>query len=302
MKTLLIVAGIAGLVLGLAGSSGAQQSERVYRIVELTDEDLTQIDIHDGSIDDWLEVVGEPTLTVLEFSTYPQEGLLDLADMDFRIWLGWHDATNRIYGAMERADDVVINEFDRASENVIVSLMNYHDTSMELVVDADHSGGQYIGFGGMQRGDNRQAQMYKAIAEVYDRGPQVDMLNSHIVRQDWFRLPPNAEGGGAVFSENPTISVTEFYVTPFDLFVWDSAEESVVSDLVRGRVIGLAISVPDRDEDEAKPSVYYHLGDIASPLSDNFADFLLLGPSGEIPDDSAVESITWGRIKAQFVE
>ena len=295
----LLVLGVS-LLPGLANRSEAAQGNRVYSIVELTDEDVARIDIRDGSVDDWLDVLGEPTVTTLDFWTYP-EGLLDPADMDFRIWLAWHDGTNRIYVAMERADDVLINEFDRTSENIIVGSMDYHDTSMDLVVDADHSGGQYIGFGTMQRGDNRQAQMYKAIAEVYDSGPQVDMLNSRSVRQDWFRLPPYAEGGGTVFGESPTISVTEFYVTPFDRFVWDSAEESIILDLVRGRVIGLAIYVPDRDVGDAEPSVHYYLGAWES-ITDRFADCLLLGPGGEIPEDTAVESVTWGRIKAQFVK
>lgn len=34
----------------------------------------------------------------------------------------------------------------------------------------------------------------------------------------------------------------------------------------------------------------------------DLVDGVLLGLDGEVPDDSAVESITWGRIKAQFVK
>ena len=118
--------------------------------------------------------------------------------------------------------------------------------------------------------------------------------------------------------QNPTISVTEFYVTPFDRFVWNSPEESVISELRPGKTIGFAIRVPDH---EPKPdnlkSSHYLWSENCTPVSsgwpplnvgssprcsDGFATGLLVGPGGEIPDDSAVESITWGRIKAQFVE
>ena len=40
---------------------------------------------------------------------------------------------------------------------------------------------------------------------------------------------------------------------------------------------------------------------LAVLTADEFVAGLLVGPGGEIPDESAVESITWGRIKARFV-
>ena len=126
--------------------------------------------------------------------------------------------------------------------------------------------------------------------------------------------PPYADGGGRVLGEHPTISVTEFYVTPFDRFVWNSPEESLVSELYPGKIIGFAIGVVDNDLTEGFPldSIHYLRTEELSEdcggwslyphCSDGFSLGLLLGPGGEIPDISAVESITWGRIKAQFVK
>ena len=37
--------------------------DEIYPFFELLDEDLDLIDLTDGSVDDWLEVVGEPSLT-----------------------------------------------------------------------------------------------------------------------------------------------------------------------------------------------------------------------------------------------
>ena len=122
MKPLLTAFAIAGLLLGLAGSSYAHQGPRVYPILELSDEDLAQIDIMDGSIDDWLAVVGEPTMTALDFYAL---GSYHPADLDFRIWLAWHDHTDRIYVAMERADDVHVNEYDRTLDVGVYSAMAF---------------------------------------------------------------------------------------------------------------------------------------------------------------------------------
>ena len=49
-----------GLVVGLLCSAEAQESERLYPFVELTDADLAQIDVTDGSIDEWVDLLGEP--------------------------------------------------------------------------------------------------------------------------------------------------------------------------------------------------------------------------------------------------
>lgn len=77
-------------------------------IHELSTVDLARRDLHNGSIADWLDVLGEPTLTSGDFrylSHAPDPG-----DFDFRIWLAWHASPPRIYCAMERVDDVFIND------------------------------------------------------------------------------------------------------------------------------------------------------------------------------------------------
>ena len=125
--------------------------------------------------------------------------------------------------------------------------------------------------------------------------------------------------GGGSFGQNPTISVTEFYVTAFDRLVWNSPAESVVSDLYPGKIIGFHIMIWDRDAGYAGLKSIHNLpgeglgeGATGHPCSrhstmevdcsDAFAPGLLLAAGGEIPEISAIESITWGRIKAAFVK
>ena len=129
------------LALSLAGFlsvANAQPPDRIYPIMQLTDRDVAEIDVTDGSVEDWENIVGEPTLTPLDFAE-PYGGSYDPSDMDFRIWLGWHDATDRIFFAMERVDDVYVNEFDREDEDLFIPF--FHDSSVEFAVDGDHSGG-----------------------------------------------------------------------------------------------------------------------------------------------------------------
>ena len=312
MRRLLIAVGVAGLLLRLVGISTAQQGEGVYPFFELTDEDVALIDLKDGSIGDWLDVVGEPTLTALDFEASRFWNPYNPADMDYRIWLAWHDATNHIYMAVERADDEYVNDFNRADS---ADRMAFQD-NVNFLVDGDRSGGRFwresMHFDSEEEWMlfvNQQAQQYQVLPEVYDEGPNMQMFTSAMNAEDWPINPPYAEGGGGVFGENPILSVTEFYVTSFDYFVWNSPEESQVSELYPGKIIGFSIDMADFDTNSALlqglhalRSREYDDSGIDWASSDTFVQGYLVRPGGEIPDESAVESITWGRIKAQFVK
>ena len=94
-------------------SSQAQFQDRVYPFTELTDEMRDLIDLKDGSVDDWLAVLGEPTLTPLDFTTDPRFSGYEPSSYDFRIWLAWHDATEHLFVAAEFVDDVHVSTYDR---------------------------------------------------------------------------------------------------------------------------------------------------------------------------------------------
>ena len=314
MRRLLMATGIAGLLL--VHRSETQQSERIYPIFELTDEDVALIDLKDGSIDDWLEVLGEPTLAALDFLTRLGLGPNDPASLDFRIWLAWHDATDRIVVAIERADNAYVNRFDR--QDTYEASM-FRQDCIEFMVDGDRNGGPFYFNSTVfdsqdewRLAQNQSAQHYGALPEVYDEGPNLQSMAHRSVSNQgaWFITPPFADGGGGVFGDNPVISVTEFYVTAFDYFIWNDPAESVISRLHPGKIIGFAMEVLDVD---IKPGVWqsshylrsrgYEDTGAAFFSSDTFVQGFLVGPGGEVPPGiSAVESVTWGRIKAQFVE
>ena len=306
MRRLAIAIGVVGLLLGLVGPAPAHIGSQVYPIYELTDADLGMIDLQDGLIDEWLDIVGEPTVTALHFAELPDSSPYNPADVDFRLWLAWHEGTNRIYGAMQQADDIYLL-WDKERQGLF--WLVFHDAGINFYIDGDHSAGEFGANpnccdteGEFLLSHNQTAQGYVIVGGLYAAGPRVHLYNMNFdYGEDWFVLPPYAEGGGGSAGENPFISVTEFYVTPFDRFIWDSPEESQVSDLSAGKVIGFAVNINDPDADDDL-GVYY-LGERGHPSHARyFVDGVLLGPGGEIPDESAVESITWARIKAQFVK
>ena len=107
---------------------------------------------------------------------------------------------------------------------------------------------------------------------------------------------------------SPIFSVTEFYVTPFDRFVPRAdPEDSEVSDLFGGKIIGFNIHVYDVDDQPGVETIHQ----LAAPPSndfwtlfrisaDDYADGVLVTPDGLSSDNSAVESDSWARIKATF--
>ena len=304
MKPVLIALGVAGLLLGLAEPAPAHKGDRVYPIFQLTDADVAALDLKDGYIDDWLDIVGEPTITALHFAEWSKASPFNPADLDFRIWLAWHDGTNRIYGAMQQADDIYLLNDEEFLQGFM--WLAWHDAAINFFIDGDHSAGTFGEPPPLFDTEeefllrhSQTAQGYVIIGGLYAAGPRVHLKNFfYVYDQNWFVSPPYAEGGGGSAGENPTISVTEFYVTPFDRFIWNSPEESQVSELSPGNVIGFAININDQDADDDLGA--YYLGEANSARL--FVDGVLLGPGGEIPDESVVESITWARIKAQFVK
>ena len=276
---------------------------RLYPVYEISNEALESIDIRDGLIDEW-EAIGEPTMTMLDFFAAP-ELPRDPSNLDFRIWLGWHGESNRIYAAFLIADDEYVNTHDWNGSG-LRPVMYLHDSSIHLYFDADHSGGSGRRFEGVIDEDVLQifgsVQRYDAIAETAG-GPT--LTATFLERFAWQTLPPFADAGGAVYGENPTVSVIELYVTPQDGWT-PKMEDTPFSDLSANRIIGFAPIVNDRDASRggkwstpwypsALPDFQAYRALFYRNAADVLLDGLLLPVRG-----TAVESVTWGRIKASL--
>ncbi len=292
----------------LSTRADAHSGGRVYPIPELTGEMLEQIRLDDGSVDEWYDLIGEPAMTLLDFIGGVSP---DPSDLDFRIWLAWHDDPARFYVAFIGSDDLYMNNHDYS----VGWPMRAYD-SISLAIDGDHSGGAgAVNSTTVEEWEMLlgQTQSYEAIARTVG-GPTLDDFSTRVRTEKfaWNALPPYGEGGGGVAGENPTISVIELYVTPFDHWGGgrDSAGKNEVSDLEAGKVIGFGITVVDGDDNnEEEGGRLYWIPEAMSDgtweatlavfriQADVFLDGLLLSADAE-PEGTAVESVSWGRIKA----
>ena len=296
---------------GLSAQAGAHSGDRLFPIPELTDEMLARIDLKDGFADEWYELIGEPTLTLLDFHDPYSNLLPDPSDLDFRIWLAWHDDPDRLYVAFVSSDDSYLNTHDYdAGPRDIRRRPASHD-SIILTIDGDHSGGEgYGSFTPLEEAERiaGETQLYQAIARTAS-GPSLYDEAVHYQTGDfgWTIFPPYGDGGGGVSGETPFISVIELYVSPYDHWEgWHGQpEETTFSDLAAGQVVGFAFLVSDWDEDEdwrlslmpESMQTDDPYRDISFRRADSYLDGLLL-PADPTQPESAVESVTWGRIKA----
>ena len=102
---------LVGLAFLLVMPAGAHVGDRVYPIAYLTDEMLAEIELDDGSVEEWYRLIGEPVMTLLDFKDRGGSSP-DPSDFDFRIWLAWHDDPARIYVALGATDDGYIHQSD----------------------------------------------------------------------------------------------------------------------------------------------------------------------------------------------
>ena len=288
--------------LCLPGLVDAHVGDRIYPIIYLNDEMVDEIKLDDGMVDEWYEAVGDPNLTTSDFTEKMRNEPFAPSDLDFRIWLAWHDDPARFYLAFVSSDDAYQNTHDYGG-NFPHNFIFTHD-SVGLVVDGDHNGGpdlspdptleeheEYLG----------RTQYYYAISRTAS-GPTMDVP---IIRENtgssWTALLPYGEAGGGVFGEAPVISTIELFVTPFNGWEgWDSPGEIEVSELISGQVIGFGIQVFDYDPSEEWASWTPGLMP-ALPGPDDLLDGVLMGPGLSVPQgDSAVESVSWMRIKASM--
>ena len=284
----------------------AQWSDRLYPFQELTDEMRARIDLRDGSVEDWREVLGEPILTPLDFATAPWSPEYDPSSFDFRIWLAWHDAGNHLFVATEIVDDIHVGMWpDHPPDWAPADRPPYWqpaEGTLHFAVDGDRSGGTVVE---TAETEMEQAQAYWAVPENREDGSNVflSFVSPHF---PWVHQVPYADGGGRVLDSQPVFYVVEFYVTAFDRLIPDAPEKSLVSDLSAGKTIGFSLAVTDSDTDPLEIERDHSLsgpddsweGELVSDL---WAHGILLGADGAT-DGTGVENVTWARIKASLSE
>ena len=311
LRTIASVA--CGGVLALCTMALAHVGDVMYPIYELSTSDLP--DIHDGTLEDWEEAVPGPSLTHDDFSSHADVGdgaPVNPADLAYRVYMAWNGSSQRLFAAIERVDDVYVNGYEGGGSTDV-----WKYDGFELLVDGDHSGGQYNGFSDTDyTTDERrqmtlsQAQQYAVAGEAADGQLAVLFdLTGVYTRAERMQIasPPFADAGVYALEGSPSLSWIEMYVTPFDALDVVNPELSQRSQLYADKIIGFQISIPDFD---AEPGDYHGFYTLAGQtqtwkFAERFVDGLLLpcegGDCGTMPEpESAVKVDSWGRIKASL--
>ena len=301
MKKILLLTAIACLFAAPLCRAHIPEA-RLYYIFEFLDSELP--DLHDGSLEDWERISSRPTFTELDFQSLNvgEGAAIGPPDLAVEVYLGWSGSQNRIYAAIERLDDVYVNTYEGGD---LTGIWRYD--GFEIMVDGDHSGGQYNGYsfdccGGFKLAvpldwgpepcwdacrSNFSAQQYIGIAVAPD-GRLLGHLGSDA--NDWATLPPYGDAGGFLEEGVPHRSVVEMMLTPFDELRWEGPEYSRESVLKTGKIIGLQVSVPDFDEEAGKYRGFSTLEGQPNTWreADNFVDCVLMGPDRDFFEETDV--------------
>lgn len=256
------------LLVGVMVERGFAGEPVSHSLSELTDVQLATIDLQDGSVRDWEAALGPPMLTETELFLDPRYSS-GHSYVQLRLWMAWHQRTGRIYLAVERMEPDS-SEYVRSSEGVNWSQAIQYDGAVELMVDGDHSGGNY--------GLGVSTQRYVAIAEALDG----EHIHPMVDQAEWLMSTQYTDGYGSVSAQGgaPRM-VLEFYVTPFDSLVSSDPLASHPSQLRPGRVIGLELSIPDYRTQPGHYIALWSLSGIgieaARANADGYADITLDG-------------------------
>lgn len=254
-------------------------------------------DVNDESLEDWEAVLPGASLDQGDFSNLVFRDD-DPSDFAFRIFIGWNDESQQLALAFERLDDRLITQLDR----------------MAIMIDGDHSGGRYVFWGdefseAETAESYSQAQSYGLVAD-----PQQDVYLTHSgPAAHWAAVFPYTYANGFQIGDEPSYSVVELVITPWDRLTAEGPETSRRTVLRPGGIIGLDIALSDVDEppvDGSAPvSNFYKLAPQGNPQggssvwAGDFADVELVpcslpGCSGDL--GSAVQFDSWARVKASL--
>ena len=214
-----------------------------------------------------------------------------------RIIVGWNPETNLVYVMEERFDDLWYGTLDDTNDK------------LELVLDADHSGGQFQGdiegldperWAGATAQDWQQSLHQEAQLWLWGGG-----VWASVEPYAGIRWNVEGEAGG------PATLFQESWFTTFDDLPASSTgpddPDLKIHDLEEGQVMGVGMAIQDDDNGPGNSYNGYWVstGDINMYFhADSLVDYVLLGFDANNwvsdSDATAVEEDSWARIKAGF--
>jgi len=281
----------AGLVLGLVGTAGAHVGEPLF-CFQFPDH---LIPVIDGDISDW-DIVPDPPYWIhmdrpLIDAQHGEE--INLADCNVKWATGWNNTTNRVYFAAWIYDDVRLDKGEYFS----------------MYFDPAHLGLGPEGIYDFPTEEETKRWKFARAQKFYfmrlEKGKGLCFSYNYAT---WDMEPPWGDAAvkylkGSRGCACPAELTCEMYFTPWEDLNYKGPEYSKIVDLEEGHIMGIEIALRDTDDPEVK-GTYWELFAMPDAFKDasKWGDLILAPLEPGLPPPPAVESDTWGRIKASFLE
>ena len=281
---------ILAIVMVASASWAHLPVDVVFPAVHFPDANIPTID---GNLVDW-DVITEGYWINHEQLTETVKGVgtdWDATDLALRAIVGYNPNTNKLYVMEDRFDDQI--------------WVTTGWEPMEMVFDADHSGGMFNVWPDVEDQDQKDL-LHGAHAQNYGWNQGGPGLN-HWGKAQWITEAPYG-----AFAKSQTVDeggegqfFAEYQLTPFDNLNWNGIDQSTIGSLVEGNITGYHFTIIDSDIETYEG--YWTLSGATDSYfqGDLLSDFFLAPIDPDIPwgdQATAVESSSWGRIKSTFAE
>lgn len=260
----------------------------VFPAVQFPDGNIPNID---GNLVDW-DVITEGYWINHEQLTETVKGVgtaWDATDLALRAIVGYNPNTNKLYVMEDRFDDQI--------------WVTTGWEPMEMVFDADHSGGMFNVWPDVDDQDQKDL-LHGSHAQNYGWNQGGPGLN-HWGKAQWITEAPYGafaktqtvdEGGEGQFH-------AEYQLTPFDNLNWNGIDQSTIGSLVENNITGFHFTIIDSDIETYEG--YWTLSGATDSYfqGDLLSDFFLAPIDPDIDwggQVTSVEASSWGRIKSTF--
>jgi len=260
----------------------------VFPAVQFPDGNIPNID---GNLVDW-DVITEGYWINHEQLTETVKGVgtaWDATDLALRAIVGYNPNTNKLYVMEDRFDDQI--------------WVTTGWEPMEMVFDADHSGGMFNVWPDVDDQDQKDL-LHGSHAQNYGWNQGGPGLN-HWGKAQWITEAPYGafaktqtvdEGGEGQFH-------AEYQLTPFDNLNWNGIDQSTIGSLVENNITGYHFTIIDSDVETYEG--YWTLSGATDSYfqGDLLSDFFLAPIDPDIDwgnQMTSVEASSWGRIKSTF--
>ena len=297
---LFLITLVLQITIGLAKPVLGHYPEGVgYRAFQFPDH---LVPVIDGDLKDW-EVVGDPyAILTGQFHDLinPEIEASDSDDFAARLMIGWNKAENKLYIAAQVRDD--IHQIDRPAGSATAL---FQDDAMELFIDADHSGGQFANFAELSHEEQLQRNGAEANHFVLAGPPPDKDFFVNYSAAAWYALPDGPYTGAALefagVLGGKGVTNYEVMLVPFDRVDVNAVFQSEEHLLQEGEILGFNVEFNDFDVHSKRYDAKWSLSGQynSNRFSNRFTDLILMPLEGTF-QVTAVESISWGRLKASL--